>query len=118
MGYFVVEDVQITNGMYMMGSIITPIPAFPHRGGRGVICFPHPSPLPEGEGTLIGIHALFLSLRGISVAIGIGEAVSDELFCCVHAVADFDAGGFAAHGFREEAGDVFTVSGEADDVLL
>ena len=33
-------------------------------------------------------------------------------------MVDFDAGGLAPHCFREEARDVFTVFGEADDVLL
>ena len=34
------------------------------------------------------------------------------------AVADFDARGFAAHGVREEYGDVVAVFGDAGDVLL
>ena len=67
---------------------------------------------------MIGIHALFLSVRGIIVAIGIGEAVPDQVLCCFHAVADFDAGGFSAQGFCEEACDVFTVFGEAVNLVL
>ena len=48
----------------------------------------------------------------------VGEAVLDEVFGSFEAVVDFDARGFALHCFREEAGDVFTVFGETDDVLL
>ena len=46
------------------------------------------------------------------------EAELDELLGGFEAVVDFDAGGFALHCFREEAGDAFTVFGETDDVLL
>ena len=35
-----------------------------------------------------------------------------------HAVADFDARGFAAHGVCEEDGDVVAVFGDAGNVLL
>ena len=52
------------------------------------------------------------------MAVGVGEAVFDEVFGGFEAVIDFDAGGFALHCFREEAGDAFTVFGETDDVLL
>ena len=89
---------------------------------------PHPSPLPWGEGTLIlSVSSTALPLwipacagktvRG-GFAVGVGEAVADKVFCGFHSVADFDAGGLAAHGFREEARDVFTVFGETYDVLL
>ena len=46
-----------------------------------------------------------MTVRG-GVADGVGEAVLDEVLCCFHAVADFDAGGFAAHGVCEELGDL------------
>ena len=51
-------------------------------------------------------------------AVGVGEAVSDEVLCCFHAVADFDAGSFAAHGVGEEGGDVVAVFGDVVYVLL
>ena len=57
------------------------------------------------------------TVRG-GFAVGVGEAVLDEVLGCFHAVVDFDAGGFALHCFRKEAGDAFTVFGETDDVLL
>ena len=88
---------------------------------------PHPSPLPRGEGTFSGgfVAALPLwvpacagkTVRG-GFAVGVGEAVFDEVLCCVHAVADFDAGGFAAHGVDEECGDGVTFVGAVDDFLL
>ena len=46
------------------------------------------------------------------------KAVLDELLCCVHAVADFDAGGFALHCAEKELCDGVSILGEADDVLL
>ena len=51
-------------------------------------------------------------------AVGIGEAVLDQVLGCVHSVADFDAGGFAAHGVGEEGGDVVAVFGDAVYVVL
>ena len=123
-GYLVVEDVEVGYGVC---NLITPIPTFPRRGGRSVFCSPHPSPLPKGEGTLNGGFVLALPLwipacagktvRG-GFAVGVGEAVLEEVLCGFEAVVDFDAGGFALHCFREEARDVFTVFGETDDVLL
>ena len=62
--------------------------------------------------------ALSLGESGNVVTVGVGEAVPDEVLCCVHAMVDFDAGGLVPHCFREEARDVFTVFGETDDVLL
>ena len=47
-----------------------------------------------------------------------GEAVLDQVFGCVHSVADFDAGGFAAHGVDEEGGDRVAFLGAVDDFLL
>ena len=55
---------------------------------------------------------------GNVVAVGVGEAVLDEVLGCFHTVADFDARGFAAHGVGEEEGDVVAVFGDAGDVLL
>ena len=96
---------------------------------------PHPfgklragsSPLPWGEGTLDGGFVAALPLwipacagktaRG-GFAFGVGEAVLDEVLCCVHAMADFDAGCFAAHGVHEELGDGVALLGAVDDVLL
>ena len=52
------------------------------------------------------------------VAFGLGEAVLDQVLCCVHSVADFDAGGFAAHGVDEECGDGVAFVGAVDDFLL
>ena len=49
---------------------------------------------------------------------GVGEAVLDELFGCVHAVVELGVCVPSLHCFREEAGDVFTVFSETDDVLL
>ena len=86
-----------------MYRIITPIPTFPHRGGRG-FCALTP--------------ALALRERGNVVAVGVGEAVLDEVLGCFHAVADFDALGFAAHGVGEEGGDVVAVFGDVVYVLL
>ena len=57
------------------------------------------------------------TIRG-GFAVGVGEAVPDEVLCCFHSVADFDARGFAAHGVGEEDGDVVAVFGDAGDVLL
>ena len=57
------------------------------------------------------------TVRG-GFAIGVGEAVSDEVLCCFHAVADFDARSFAAHGVGEEGGDVVAVFGDALYVVL
>ena len=95
--------------------------------GRCNLFSPHPSPLPGGEGTLNGVFFAILSrwipacagktVRG-GFAFGVGEAVADQVFCCVHSVADFDAGGLAPHCFREEARDVFTVFGEAVNLVL
>ena len=48
----------------------------------------------------------------------VGEAVLDEVLGCFHSVADFDARGLAAHGIREEEGDVVAVFGDAVYALL
>ena len=79
---------------------------------------PHPSPLPWGEGTLDGGFAPILRVRGNVVAVGIGEAVLDEVFCCFHSMADFDAGCFALHCVDKELCDGVSILGEADNVLL
>ena len=50
--------------------------------------------------------------------VGFVEAILEELLGCVHAVAYLDARGFAAQGFCEEACDVFTVFGEAVNLVL
>ena len=107
-GYLVVEDVEVGYGGCNLFS-------------------PHPSPLPRGEGTLDGgfVAALPLwipacagkTVRG-GFAVAVGEAVPDEVLGCLHAVADFDARGLAAHGVGEEDGDVVAVFGDACDVLL
>ena len=57
------------------------------------------------------------TVRG-GFAVGVGEAVLDEVLGCFHAVADFDALGFAAHGVGEEGGDVVAVFGDVVYVLL
>ena len=101
-GCFVIEDVEVGDGICNLIS-------------------PHPNPLPRGEGTLIRrLDKSFdrLRMNGYVVAVGIGEAVLDEVLGCFHAVADFDARGFAAHGVREEGGDVVAVFGDAVYVLL
>ena len=97
--------------------------------GLGSLFSPHPSPLPKGEGTLNGGFAAALLLpdwipacvgktgRG-GFAFRVGEAVLDQVLGCFHSVADFDAGGLAPHCFREEARDVFTVFGEAVNLVL
>ena len=68
-------------------------------------------------------HPSVLDLRLVQVKLVllpcfVGEAVADQVFCCVHSVADFDAGGFSAQGFCEEACDVFTVFGETVNLVL
>ena len=108
MGYLVVEYVEVGYGGCNLFS-------------------PHPSPLPRGEGTLNGGFVLALPLwipacagktvRG-GFAVGIGEAVLDQVLCCVHSVADFDARGFAAHGVHKECGDRVAFLGAVDDFLL
>ena len=103
--------------------------------GRCNLFSPHPfgklragsSPLPRGEGTLNGGFVLALphwipacagkTVRG-GFAVGVGEAVLDEVLGCVHAVADFDARSFAAHGVDEERGDRVAFLGAVDDFLL
>ena len=107
-GYLVVEDVEVSDGLCNVFS-------------------PHPSPLPWGEGTFDGGFVAALPLwipacagktaRG-GFAFGVGETVLDEVLCCFHSMADFDAGCFAAHGVCEEDGDVVAVFGDAGDVLL
>ena len=57
------------------------------------------------------------TVRG-GFAVGVGEAVLDEVLGCVHAVADFDAGCFALHGIDEELGDRVAFPGAVEDVLL
>ena len=57
------------------------------------------------------------TVRG-GFAVGVGEAVADKVLGGFHAVADFDAGGLAPHCFCEEARDVFTVFGEAVNLVL
>ena len=86
-----------------MEGIFTPIPTFPRRGGRSFSAL---------------TPALSLGESRNVVAVGVCEAVPDEVLCCFHAVADFDARGFAAHGVCEEDGDVVAVFGDASDVLL
>ena len=71
---------------------------------KGIFRRPHP--------------ALSLRERGNIVAVDVGEAVLDKLLCCVHAVVDFDAGCFAAHGVCEEGGDVVAVFGDAVYIVL
>ena len=68
------------------------------------------------------LHDWILACAGKTVrggfAVGVGEAVADKVLCGFEAVVDFDAGGFALHCFREEARDVFTVFGEAVNLVL
>ena len=87
----------------------TPIPAFPRRRGTlGGLC-PRPALwIPACAGKTV---------RG-GFAFGVGEAVLDEVFCCFHSVADFDAGCFALHCVDKEFCDGVSILGEADDVLL
>ena len=106
-GYFVVEDVEMGDGLW---SLFSPHPFGKLRAGS--------NPISRGEGTLNGTLALILRDRGVVVALGVGEAVLDELLCCVHAVVDFDAGGFALHCADEEGGDRVAFPSAVDDVLL
>ena len=82
-----------------------------------------PSPV-EGEGVFLSVFSLLRLDSGARerrsgvLPCFVGEAVADQVLCCFHAVADFDAGGLAAHCFREEARDVFTVFGEAVNLVL
>ena len=85
-----------------------PHPNLPPSRGKGVFSVPLTPCLLRGKSLTLSPGERGLLLCSLVV----GEAVSDEVLCCFHAVADFDAGGFAAHGFREEACDVFTVFGE------
>ena len=81
---------------------------------------PHPSlPPSRGKGFLVGVLDLRLvHVKLVLLPCFVGEAVADKVFCCFHAVADFDAGGLASHCFREEARDVFTVFGETVNLVL
>ena len=51
-------------------------------------------------------------------AVGVGEAVLDQVFGGFEAVVELGVCVPSLHCFREEAGDVFTVFSETDDVLL
>ena len=78
-----------------------------------------PSPVDGGRGFLAGVLDLRLvQVKRVLMPCLVGEAVADQVLGCFHAVIDFDAWGFSAQGFCEEACNVFTVFGEADDVLL
>ena len=57
------------------------------------------------------------TVRG-GFAVGVGEAVLDEVLCCFHSMADFDAGCFALHSVDKELCDGVSILGEADNVLL
>ena len=65
-----------------------------------------------------GALAMIMGERGNIVAVDVGEAVLDEVLCGFEAVIELGVGVPSLHCFREEACDVFTVSGEAVYVLL
>ena len=96
--------------------------------GGGDSSFPLTLTLSPGErGLWAGVSSVALphwipacagkTVRG-GVASGVGEAVLDKVFCCFEAVVEFGVCVLSLHGVHEEAGDVFTVFSETDDVLL
>ena len=101
MGYFVVEDVEVT---HRMDRIITLIPAFLNRGGRGY---------------LAGVLDLRLvQVKLVLMPCIVWEAVPDQVLCGFEAVVDFDALGFALHCADKECGDGVAFPSAVDDVLL
>ena len=103
MGYLVVEDVEVGDWLCNLFS-------------------PHPSPLPWGEGTWSGAFAftpaLSLRERGIVVALGVGEAVLDEVLCGFEAVVELGVCVLSLHGVHEEGGDHVAVACALVDFVL
>ena len=86
-----------------------PHPSLPPSRGNGVFpCLALPLWIPACAGKTV---------RG-GFAFRVGEAVLDQVFCCFHSVADFDAGCFALHCVDKEFCDGVSILGEADNVLL
>ena len=72
-----------------------------------------PSPLPLWNPACAGEDGQRWLSQSVSA-----KPYLDEVLGCFHAVADFDARGFAAHGVGEEGGDVVAVFGDVVYVLL
>ena len=74
----------------------------------------------KGVDTASALHQWIPTYAGMKIGSGrlVGGGEAHDLFHGFHAVAGFDAWCFAAHGFCQEARDVFTVAGESGDVSL
>ena len=57
------------------------------------------------------------TVRG-SFAVGVGEAVLDEVLCCFHAVVELGVCVLSLHGVHEEAGDHVAVACALVDFVL